>query len=176
MPEPWEKWWCEARDCSAVAGEMLAAGRYSHATFFAVQAMEMAAKAMVAAPVTWDELASASWEQASLYSWDQLATGMSPPRTHDLEKILSVPWVQSSAREDLLRHTRRLEQSLGVRDRYMAARYPDQWPEDAPPPSRVFSADHAMSAMSAMGAWMYHCGQRFRKRSTPGPSSTAASS
>jgi HEPN domain-containing protein len=160
----WEKWWQEAEAHSAVAGEHLAAERYSFAAFAALQAMELASKALVMLAPNYGDLQGLSYGELRGVTYGQLASGIVPPKTHNLQKILDVPWVKGDARDIMLRTKASLERELGVKDLYMAARYPDQWAEDRPAPSKAISAEHAISAMSAMAGWMHHCRQRFANR------------
>jgi HEPN domain-containing protein len=160
----WKRWWREAQENEAVADLLLAAGHYSAAAYHAVMGVECAAKALRHAPATVGDLRRARFAQLRGYTFRELGGGLPAKKSHTLSDILDAPWHNGENKQAAQATLDELQAKLEVRDLYMASRYPDEWPDDRPAPSEIFTEEDAMKARVALTLINTECRLKFEGR------------
>jgi HEPN domain-containing protein len=160
----WKRWWREAEENEAVADVLLAEKHYSAAAYHAVMGIECAAKALRYAAATHEELERATHGQLGGYTHAELGGGLKPKKSHLLSKILDAPWHNGESKRITQTTLDELQAKLEVRDLYFASRYPDEWPDDKPAPSEIFTEEDAMTAQVALTLINTECRLKFEER------------
>jgi hypothetical protein len=137
-------------------------------------AMELMAKAVALAPVLVRDL-DLPFAALGDATFGDLGGGKKPRWPVHIEKlrdVFDVPWLKHlqgdaafSTLDELQAKLRTYDAS--VKKLYNATRYPDEWADDMPAPSEIFTREDAREAMNAMacrfGACRQHLGDWARE-------------
>lgn len=135
-------------------------------------AIELAAKAARMAPARVDDL-NLTVDQLGDATVDDLGGSRAKiVHANRLPDILNVPGLRPLLKDAAFRALDDLESRLRSYDRsvknlYNAARYPDEWSEEMPAPSEIYTEQDAQVAMVAMSCFMGACSQFFAGRYEP---------